>query len=319
MSDKNGPVSGLYQKYRPRKLKDVVGQDAAVKVLTGLFSGSTFPRALLFQGPSGCGKTTLARIVQKQLGCKDADFYERNCADFRGIDDVREIRRAIGMRPLSGGTCRIWLIDECHRLTADAQEAMLKLLEDAPSHVHFFLATTDPSKLKPTIRTRCTDITVKPVKANVLAALVKSVAESESASIGGDVADRIAEAAEGSPRKALVILEAVLGIDGEDAQLAAVERQDQKAVAIDLARALINPRTTWPDVAKILRDVDEDPESLRRMVMGYCQSILLSEKPSVAIMPRTAFVLKVFTYNLYDSGKPGLTSACWEVVNMGKK
>ena len=74
----------------------------------------------------------------------------------------------------------------------------------------------------------------------------------------------------------------------------------------------------WPDVARILRGIDEDAESLRRMVLGYCQSILLSEKPNAGIMPRPYQIISIFRYDLFNSGKPGLTAACWEVVNSGK-
>src|SRR5690606_3369465 len=107
------------------------------------------PHAMLFTGPSGCGKTTLARILRVKLRCSDNDFQEINAADFRGIDSIRSMRQQVGAAPL-GGDSRIWLIDEAHSMTADAQNAFLKLLEDTPRHVYFFLATTDPQKLKKT-------------------------------------------------------------------------------------------------------------------------------------------------------------------------
>lgn len=312
---------GLYQKHRPNKLKDVIGQPSAVKMVEGLFSGSssTFPKALLLHGPSGSGKTTLARIMAKMLGCNPADFIERNIADFRGIDSVREIRQALNLRPIGGGKVRIWLLDEAHTQTPDAQEALLKLLEDAPGHVHFFLCTTNPSKLKPTIRTRCTDIGLKPVKVDLLADLCKRISEAEGhASFSMDVCDRIAEASDGSPRKALVILESVLWLDSEEEMLDAISRSDQKAEAINLAQALIKPNVSWGDVAKILRQVEDDAESLRRMVLGYCQSIMLSEKPNPALQARCAVIIGFFQYPLYDSLKPGLVKMCWDVVHLKK-
>lgn len=319
MSD-NGVTGGLYQKYRPKKLADVVGQDSAVKVLEGLFKGGTFPRAILFHGPPGTGKTTLGRILRKKLGCKDGDFYELNSANFRGIDSAREVDSRMRMRPMSQGSCRIWMFDEVHRWTGDAQEAMLKPLEEAPAHVHFFLCTTEPDKLKKAVRSRCTEVGLKAVNGKLIGELCASVAEAEGfQGFPEEVRDRIADAADGSPRKALTLLESVLSLDSEQEMIDAIERADHKAEAIKLAQALISPRVTWPEIAKILRGLEEDSESLRRMVLGYCQAILLSEKPNPGIMPRAYLVLSYFRYDTYASGKPGLTAACWEVVNAGKK
>jgi len=311
--------TGLYQRHRPRKLKDVVGQDAAVKVIEGLLKGDTFPRAILFHGPAGTGKTTIARILKDKLGCQDGDFYEVNSANFRGIDSARDVADRMRMRPMSRGSVRIWLFDEVHKWTPDGQEAMLKPLEEAPSHIHFFLCTTNPEKLHKAVRSRCTDVGLKLVQPKVLTDLSVRVAEAEGVSLSEEVAERVAEAADGSPRKALVILESILGIEDDEDKLRAIERSDEKAKAIDLARALIKPTSTWNEVAKILREVDDDPESLRRMVLGYCQSILLSEKPSPAIMPRAAMILDEFKYDFYNSLKPGLTIACWRIVHAGKK
>jgi DNA polymerase III gamma/tau subunit len=209
-------------------------------------------------------------------------------------------------------------VHNCHKWSSDAQDAMLKPLEEAPSHVHFFLCTTDPTKLKPAVRSRCTNVALKLVPDKVLESLVISVANAEGVDFDKDAAARVAEAANGSPRNALTILEGVLHLSGDDLQ-AAITKSSPQAQAIDLARLLIKPGASWGEVAKVLREVDDDPESLRRMVMGYCQSILLSEKPNPAIQAKAYVVLSVFRYHFYDSLKPGLTAACWEVVHSGKK
>lgn len=313
-------TTGLYQKYRPKRLKDVVGQPQAVTVLEGLFKGDTFPTALLFTGGAGCGKTTCARILKDMLECQDGDFFELNAADFRGIDTVREIRRVVGLRSLSGGKKRIWLFDEAHQLSKDAQDAALKLLEDAPPHAHFFLCTTNPSKLKTTVRSRCTEIPFKAVPVGILTRLVLDVAEREGKKISRDVADRIAEAAQGSPRSALVRLEAVLGVEDEEAKLEAITKGVDESEGIDLARALCDLNPVWGKVAKILRTLDGEPESVRHQVLGYCQAILLSEKQTnPGLLTRAALVIRVMSYNLYDSLKPGLVSACYEAVHSGRK
>ena len=149
----------LYKKYRPKNFKRIVGQPTITEQLTSMTRSNQFPHSSLFSGPSGCGKTTLARIMRNKLDCGDQDFQEVNCADFRGIDMVRDIRNRMNLAPI-GGECRVWLIDEAHQLSSQAQNAFLKILEDTPSHVYFMLATTDPQKLIPTIRTRCAEFKV---------------------------------------------------------------------------------------------------------------------------------------------------------------
>jgi DNA polymerase-3 subunit gamma/tau len=136
----------LYLKHRPSLFKQVIGQDDAVNVLQQLLKGDRFPHALLLSGPSGCGKTTLARICRDKLECTGADFQELNGADTRGIDTIREIRSHLNLRPMHG-KCRIWYIDEAHKLSNDAQNALLKMLEDTPTTAYFMLATTEPNKL----------------------------------------------------------------------------------------------------------------------------------------------------------------------------
>ena len=157
----------LYKKHRPKNLKRVFGQSVAIGTLKPLIEAKQVPHSLLLTGPSGCGKTTLARILVKELKCAKADFMEVNCADFRGIDTVRDIRTRMMQAPI-GGDCRVWLIDEAHMLTSAAQTAFLKMLEDTPDHIYFFLATTHPQKLLKTIKTRCTEIKLKEMTAKYL-------------------------------------------------------------------------------------------------------------------------------------------------------
>jgi DNA polymerase-3 subunit gamma/tau len=269
----------------------------------------TIPHCLLFTGPSGTGKTTLSRILRRRLGCSDQDFVEINAADDRGIDMIREIKSRMGLAPLIG-KCRIWLIDECHAMTAAAQDSFLKIIEDTPKHVYFMLCTTDPKKLKPMIVTRCTEVRCKAVGVQDLMKLVDRVSTAEGLSVEPDVSRRIADVADGSPRKALVLLHAVIGIKDSEQQIAAIDSNDTKGQAFDIARALLNPKTTWSTMAGILSKVDEEPESLRYMVLGYANAILLKGKDD----PRAIHVIAEFMDNFYDSKKAGLIFACYNVI-----
>jgi DNA polymerase-3 subunit gamma/tau len=300
----------LYKRYRPKTFKAVLGQDEAVKMLTQLVITRKVPHALLFTGPSGCGKTTLARILRRKLHCGESDFFEVNVADFRGIDMVRDIRSRMSLSPISG-ECRMWLVDEAAKLTSDGQDAFLKILEDTPSHVYFILCTTDPQKLKRTIITRCTEVNLRLLPNKTLDQLIGDVSGKEQVQLYDDVRDKIVSHAEGSARKALVLLNQVMGLKTEEEQLEAVEKGDYKAQAIELARALIKPRADWAEVSAILKSLDEEAEGIRRMLLGYCQSVLLG---GGKLSDRAYMIIDALREPLYDIGKPGLVAACWEVV-----
>lgn len=300
----------LYKRYRPKTFKAVLGQDEAVKMLTQLVITKKVPHALLFTGPSGCGKTTLARILKRKLHCGESDFFEVNVADFRGIDMVRDVRSRMSLSPISG-ECRVWLVDEAAKLTSDGQDAFLKILEDTPSHVYFMLCTTDPQKLKKTVITRCTEVKLRLLPGKVLEQLISDVAGKEQVHLYDEVRDKIVSHAEGSARKALVLLNQVVGLNTEEEQLEAVEKGDYKAQAIELARALIKPNAKWADVSVILTSLDEEAESIRRMLLGYCQSVLLG---GGKLADRAYLIIDALREPLYDIGKPGLVAACWEVV-----
>ncbi len=168
----------LYKKYRPKTLAGVVGNETTVNLLRNMLEKGTIPHTILLQGASGCGKTTLARILQRSLECSEIDFIELNCSDFRGVDTIRDIAKQMHFSP-TGGKCRIWLLDEVHQMTKDAQNAALKILEDTPSHVYFLLCTTDPQKLISTIRNRCCQLSVEHLSEASLRMLIDRVLKKE--------------------------------------------------------------------------------------------------------------------------------------------
>ncbi len=310
----------FYKKYRPRTLKGVVGQDGAIASLVSLIERNAIPHFILLTGPSGCGKTTIARILKDVLECGDADFIERNCADFKGIDTIRDIRRNLYLSPISGPV-RIYLVDEAHKLTGDAQEAFLKMLEDTPRHAYFILATTDPEKLKKTIHTRATEVKLNELNDKQLNQVLTRVIEKEGLKVDGEVIDEIISAAEGSARKALVILEQVGSLEGKDAQIDSIRNTTfNKDEAINLARALMVQSPNWQQVCTILRAIqDQDPEGIRFLILGYANSILIGKrtgKPATGAMAANCFkILEIFGDNFWNSKFPGLCAACYEAVH----
>jgi len=212
--------------------------------------------------------------------------------------------------PISG-KCRVYLIDEAHRLTADAQDAFLKILEDTPDHVYFFLCTTDPGKLKQTVRTRCTEVQLRLLSTEELREVVRRVCKSEGMKLSQDVEDALVEAAGGSARKALVLLHSVIGLKDEDQQLEAIRREDAEQEAIEVARLLFKPRVSWSQAAAVLKQLKADPEQVRWLVLSYARTVLLSGTRN---MHRAAEVIDVFSRPFYDSKDAGLALAVWELV-----
>jgi DNA polymerase III gamma/tau subunit len=298
----------MYRRLRPTTFKGVVGQDEAVKALQSMIDTDSIPHTIMLCGPSGTGKTTIARILVERLGCDmDQDFIELDAATKRGIDDARQIRETAKLAPW--GKCRVWLIDECHKLTGDAQTALLKTTEDSSEKAYFILATTDPNKVIPTLRGRCQIFSLKAISAKPMEKILLSACKAEKKKVSQDVLDKIVDVSAGSARVAMQILERVLHLDDEDEQLNAVIASDANAAAIEIARALIKPRARFSDVAKVVKACEEDPEGIRRLVLAYCTTILLG---AGKLAPRAAEIIDCFQDNYFDSGKAGLALSCWK-------
>lgn len=310
----------LYKKYRPKTLDEVVGQDQAIKMLQGFIAKKKIPHAILFSGDSGCGKTTIARCLVPHMGCNTklsedshgtGDFYEQDGAANGGVDDIRYIKSRMHMAALFGRS-KVYLIDESHKISESGQQAILKTLEDTPSDVYFMLATTNPNKLLKTIITRCTEIKVASLSPKNMKLVIERVLKGEKEKITDDVMDRLIEAAEGSARKALVMLEQILQLESEDEQIEVIRKTESKRQAIEIARGLFNERMQWVEMAAILKEVTEEAESLRYMILGYARSILLK---GGKLAPKAYFIMRCFESNFYDSKHSGLAAACWEVMN----
>ena len=301
----------IYRRFRPKAFKQVIGQESAVSLLQDLLKRNAVPHVLLFTGPSGSGKTTLARIMKDKLECTDINFSEINAAKERGIEMVRDISDSMSLAPM-GGKCRIWLIDECARLTPDGQSSLLKMFEDTPDHVYFFLATTDPEKLLKTIQTRCTRIRCDALSEENIKILVRNIAIKEKRKLDLEVIDAIAERSEGSARQALVFMHLVLGQVKKELQLKAIERSDIKTQGFDLAKALFAEKP-WKEIAAILKGMkglenDTSYERVRQTVLSYATTIILGGGK----MKRADAMYKCFQFNFFDNKFSGLVNAAFE-------
>ncbi len=207
-SEKNSNIA-LYRKYRPESWGEVIGQDHIVKAIGGAIDAGKVSHAYLLCGPRGTGKTTIARIIARELGSSVNDIYELDAASNRGIDDVRSIRESVGTMPFDS-KYKIYILDEVHMFTKDAWNALLKTIEEPPSHVIFILATTELEKIPETIVSRCQSFTFKKPTEVILSKVITSVAKKEGYDLGDGVVSLIAILADGAFRDAYGTLEKVI-------------------------------------------------------------------------------------------------------------
>ena len=219
----------LYRKYRPKTFEDVAGQEVIVRTLKNAVINDKISHAYLFAGPRGCGKTSIAKIFAKLVNCKDSvdgmpcnkcvcctqtneqnmDVIEMDAASNNGVDEIREINNKVNLVP-SLGKYKIYIIDEVHMLTIGAFNALLKTLEEPPSHVIFILATTDPHKVPVTILSRCQRFDLKKIPVENIYNRLKYICINENIKIEDEAIWEIARLGDGGLRDAIGILDQVV-------------------------------------------------------------------------------------------------------------
>ena len=234
----------LYRKYRPQTFEDVVGQEHIERTIKNAIEQDKVSHAYLFCGPRGTGKTTTARLLAKALLCEKGptadpdgtcedcqliaagehpDVYELDAASRTGVDNVREeIINRVQFAP-TRGRYKVYIIDEVHMLSVAAFNALLKTLEEPPSHVVFILATTDPQKVPETIHSRCQRFDFRRISAEAMVARLGAVCVSEGVEFEGEALDLIAHRAEGGLRNALTSLEQIIAFGEGEVTLAGAE------------------------------------------------------------------------------------------------
>lgn len=274
----------LYRRYRPRRFSEVRGQQHLVDALRNAVVEDRLGHAYLFSGPRGTGKTSTARILAKVLNCEapidgepccecasclsieagnSFDVHELDAASNNGVDAIRELiaRAALG----TPGRTKVYILDEVHMLSTAASNALLKTLEEPPDHVVFVLATTDPQKVLPTIRSRTQHFEVTLLSAADLEGLVDHVVADAGLELSPEGRAHVLRAGAGSARDTLSALDRVVAAGGVPAGDDAVDELVEALCDRDTGRALIavegalargrNPRVLGESLISQLRDV----------------------------------------------------------------
>lgn len=199
----------LYRKYRPQKFSDVLGQDHIVSVLEAQVKSGDISHAYLFAGTRGTGKTSVARIFAKSIGTTPNDIYEIDAASNTSVDDIRSLNESVNTLPFES-KYKVYILDEVHMLSKSASNALLKTLEEPPSHIVFILATTETHKIPDTVLSRCQTFVFKKPSQEVLKKVVQNVSKKEGFSMESSSADLIAMLGDGSFRDTLGIVQKII-------------------------------------------------------------------------------------------------------------
>ena len=280
-------TQSLYRRYRPRRFAELKGQEHVVRALRNAVANDRGGQAYLFSGPRGTGKTSAARILAKVLNCANPnegepccecdsclaiergasfDVLELDAASNNGVDNIRElIERASMGNP---GRHRVFILDEVHMLSAGAEAALLKTLEEPPPHVVFVLATTDPQKVSDTIRSRTQHLQFRLLAAKELEDHVRWVVQDAKLEVSADAIRQVVEQGAGSARDTLSALELVVAGGGEAEVFVRPE---------DVIESLITH-----DAAAVLTQVGaamqrgHDPKAFTEQIVRFLREMFLS-------------------------------------------
>lgn len=272
------PEEPFHSKYRPRVLKEVIGQGDTIRSLEAMLKARNRPHTFLFTGPSGVGKTTLARILAWEFNCDPANIKEVDAASNSGIDAMREITSSLRYNGFGERPNKAVIIDECHGLSKQAWDSLLITTEKPPPHVYFFFCSTIPEKIPATIATRCVSYHLKPLRFDDLMDLLELVCDAEDLQSPGRHLEMVSRACSGSPRHALTMLAKIHDCEMDEEVAALLEEPLDNVEIIELCRDLVANTLTWDRLTGKLKALDMPAESIRIIVSCYLASCLMGAR-----------------------------------------
>jgi DNA polymerase-3 subunit gamma/tau len=299
-SDRAGEYVVVARRYRPQTFAELVGQQHVAQALAAAIASNRVGHAYLFTGARGVGKTSSARILAKALNCvngptatpcnqcdicrgistgDDVDVLEIDGASNRGIDEMRQLRQNVNVRP-SRARFKIYIIDEVHMLTKEAFNALLKTLEEPPEHVKFIFCTTEPEKIPDTIRSRCQRFDFAGIQTKSIAERLTQIVEAEGGEAEPAALETIARRAAGSMRDSQSLLEQLLAFGGQRLTLADVHRM--LGTAGDRRLVGLAGHLVARDASAALSDLDQalaegvDVGPLVDQLLGYFRDVMVA-------------------------------------------
>jgi DNA polymerase III subunit gamma/tau len=300
--DQPVPEQALYLKWRPTMFDEFVGQEHIVHTLRNSLKTGRIRHAYLFSGPRGTGKTTTARLLAKAVNCKNEEIDLRPCntcpaciavnegryldlieidaATHTGVDDVRDLRDKIAFNP-GEGRYKVYIIDEVHRFSGSAFDALLKTLEEPPDHAIFVLATTEIDKVPQTIKSRCLQFEFRRFSMMQVADRLEKIAREEGLNIDREALELIARQGTGSMRDSISLLDQIVSDPNEHITLDMAQRilgtANTRAVG-EVVEALVTQNVSRGlYVLNDAIDNGSDPRQFGQQMVEHLRAILLTQ------------------------------------------
>ena len=290
----------LYRKYRPSNFNEVIGQDIIIKTIKNEIKNNKLSHAYIFSGPRGTGKTSTAKIIAKTINCENPidlmpcnkcvnctlinnkqsiDIIEIDAASNNGVDEIRELRNNVNLVP-SSGKYKIYIIDEVHMLSIGAFNALLKTLEEPPSHVIFILATTEIHKIPNTILSRCQKFDFNKISVNKIKERLEYIIKEEKINIEEEAIIEIARLADGGMRDALSILDQVISYSDDKITVSSIHEINGTIPEYEL-KELIEKigEKQYNDIFEIIDKYDNSGKNFVKLseeIINFYRNILLS-------------------------------------------